>query len=136
MLVKPEKQAVHLIPQGIYGMILSQGKARKKREGLEMFEPKVRSGQTDRLMKAMLSLDSEETAYRFFEDLCTIPEIKSISQRLEVAYLLRKGETYQKIEEVTGASSATISRVNRALSYGADGYNRVLNAMDEIEDPK
>ncbi len=101
-----------------------------------MFEPKVRSGQTDRLMKAMLSLDSEETAYRFFEDLCTIPEIKSISQRLEVAYLLRKGETYQKIEEVTGASSATISRVNRALSYGADGYNRVLNAMDEIEDPK
>ena len=101
-----------------------------------MFEPKVRSGQTDRLMKAMLSLDSEETAYRFFEDLCTIPEIKSISQRLEVAYLLRKGETYQKIEEVTGASSATISRVNRALSYGADGYNRVLNAMDENEDPK
>ncbi len=136
MLVKPKKQAVHLILQGIYGMILSQGKARKKREGLEMFEPKVRSGQTDRLMKAMLSLDSEETAYRFFEDLCTIPEIKSISQRLEVAYLLRKGETYQKIEEVTGASSATISRVNRALSYGADGYNRVLNAMDEIEDPK
>ncbi len=99
-----------------------------------MFEPKVKNGQMDRLMEAILLLDSEETAYRFFEDLCTIPELKSISQRLEVAWLLRKKETYQKIEEVTGASSATISRVNRALSYGADGYNRVLDAMEAAEE--
>lgn len=98
-----------------------------------MFEPKVRNEQTDMLMKAVLLLDSEETAYRFFEDICTIPEVKSISQRLQVAYYLRKKETYQKIEEITGASSATISRVNRALSYGADGYNRILDAMEAQE---
>jgi TrpR-related protein YerC/YecD len=98
-----------------------------------MFEPKIRNKQTDLLMKAMLTLQSEEDAYRFFEDLCTIPEIKSISQRLEVAELLRKKETYQKIAEETGASSATISRVNRALTYGADGYNRLFEQMDEAE---
>ncbi len=96
-----------------------------------MFEPKIRSSQTDMLMKAVLALDNEEDAYRFFEDLCTIPEIRSISQRLEVAVLLRRGETYQQIAEQTGASSATISRVNRSLSYGADGYDRVLNKMAE-----
>ena len=96
-----------------------------------MFEPKVRNHQTDMLMKAILSLKSEEDAYRFFEDLCTIPEIKSISQRLEVAYLLDKKETYQKIADDTGASSATISRVNRALIYGSDGYRRVLEAIGE-----
>ena len=96
-----------------------------------MFEPKVRNRQTDLLMKAVLLIRNEEDAYRFFEDLCTIPEIKSISQRLEVAELLRKKETYQKIAEQTGASSATISRVNRALSYGADGYNRIFDIMDQ-----
>ena len=96
-----------------------------------MFEPKVRNRQTDLLMKAILLIRNEEDAYRFFEDLCTIPEIKSISQRLEVAELLRKKETYQKIAEQTGASSATISRVNRALSYGADGYNRIFDIMDQ-----
>ena len=96
-----------------------------------MFEPKIRNTQTDLLMRAVLALNSEEDAYRFFEDLCTIPEIKSISQRLEVAYLLCKKETYQKIADETGASSATISRVNRALTYGADGYRRVLEALGE-----
>jgi len=99
-----------------------------------MFEPKIRNGQTDRLMKAVLMLENEEDAYRFFEDLCTIPEIRSIAQRLEVAYLLRGGETYQKIAEETGASSATISRVNRALSYGADGYSRVLDRMEGLNE--
>ena len=96
-----------------------------------MFEPKVKNPQTDMLMKAVVSLRDEEDAYRFFEDLCTIPEIRSISQRLAVAELLRKGETYQKIAEETGASSATISRVNRALTYGADGYSRVLKEMEK-----
>ena len=98
-----------------------------------MFEPKVKNQQTALLMKAIMLIDNEEDAYRFFEDLCTIPEIKSISQRLEVAELLRKKETYQKIAEETGASSATISRVNRALTYGADGYNRLFEQMDEAE---
>ena len=96
-----------------------------------MFEPKIKNTQTDLLMKAILTLKNEEDAYRFFEDLCTIPEIKSISQRLEVAYLLDRKETYQKIADETGASSATISRVNRSLIYGADGYRRVLEAMGD-----
>jgi TrpR-related protein YerC/YecD len=98
-----------------------------------MFEPIVKNPQTDMLIKAVISLENEEDAYRFFEDLCTIPEIRSISQRLAVARLLRKKETYQKIAEETGASTATISRVNRALTYGADGYNRVLNEMEKNE---
>ena len=96
-----------------------------------MFEPKVKNKQTDMLMNAVIQLHDVEDAYRFFEDLCTIPEIRSISQRLEVADLLRKKETYQRIAEETGASSATISRVNRALNYGADGYNRVLDDMEK-----
>ena len=96
-----------------------------------MFEPKVKNHQTDLLVKAILILQNEEDVYRFLEDLCTIPEIKSIIQRLEVAELLRKRETYQKIAVQTGASSATISRVNRALTYGADGYNRVLEEMEK-----
>ena len=96
-----------------------------------MFEPKVKNRQTDMLMNAVIRLHDLEDAYRFFEDLCTIPEIRSISQRLEVADLLRKKETYQRIAEETGASSATISRVNRALNYGADGYNRVLDDMEK-----
>ena len=94
-----------------------------------MFEPKIQNRQTDLLMRAVLALETEEEAYRFFEDLCTIPEIRSIAQRLEVAYLLRKKETYQKIAEETGASSATISRVKRSLSYGAEGYDRVLDRI-------
>ena len=96
-----------------------------------MFVPKVKNRQTDMLMNAVIQLHDVEDAYRFFEDLCTIPEIRSISQRLEVADLLRKKETYQRIAEETGASSATISRVNRALNYGADGYNRVLDEMEK-----
>ena len=96
-----------------------------------MFEPKVKNRQTDMLMNAIIRLHDLEDAYRFFEDLCTIPEIRSISQRLEVAWLLTKKETYQRIADETGASSATISRVNRALIYGADGYRRVLEAMGE-----
>ena len=95
-----------------------------------MFEPKVKNGQTDLLMEAVLKLESVEDAYRFFEDICTIAEIKSMAQRIEVARLLRAGVTYQEIAREPGASSATISRVNRALLYGAEGYVRVLDALD------
>ena len=94
-----------------------------------MFEPKVKSEQTELLMRAVLNLQTSEDAYRFFEDICTIAEVKSMAQRIEVARLLREGVTYQEIARQTGASSATISRVNRALLYGADGYRRVLDAM-------
>jgi len=95
-----------------------------------MFEPKVRNEQTDLLMESILQLNTVEDAYRYFEDLCTIAEVKSMAQRVEVASLLRRGVTYQEIARETGASSATISRVNRALLYGADGYRRVLDAME------
>ncbi|MBR3765421.1 MAG: helix-turn-helix domain-containing protein [Clostridia bacterium] len=98
-----------------------------------MYESRIRSEQADLLMKAVLQLRSEEDAYRFFEDVCTIAEMKSMAQRLEVAVLLRSGVTYQEIARQTGASSATISRVNRALLYGADGYSRVLDALDGQE---
>lgn len=97
-----------------------------------MFEPKVKNEQTELLMNAMLQLTSVDDAYRFFEDVCTIAEVKSMAQRIEVARLLRAGVTYQEIAKETGASSATISRVNRALLYGADGYRRVLDAMEEV----
>lgn len=95
-----------------------------------MYESRIQSGQADLLMEAILHLETVEDAYRFFEDICTIAEIRSMAQRLEVAKLLRDRVTYQEIAKQTGASSATISRVNRALLYGADGYTRVLDAMD------
>ena len=98
------------------------------------FVPKVKNQQTDLLMQAVLELKTEEDAYRFFEDICTIAELKSMAQRLEVAMLLRRKVTYQEIVRITGASSATISRVNRALTYGADGYHQVLSAMDSDDD--
>ncbi len=96
-----------------------------------MFTPKVKSKQTDWLVEAVLQLETPEDAYRFFEDICTIQEFKSIAQRFEVALLLREKVTYHEIAARTGASSATISRVNRALNYGVDGYNRVLDKMQE-----
>jgi TrpR-related protein YerC/YecD len=99
-----------------------------------MFESKVRNDQTDLLMEAVQQLQSTEDAYRFFEDICTIAEVKSMAQRIEVARLLRAGVTYQEIAKETGASSATISRVNRALLYGADGYRRVLDALEATEE--
>ena len=99
-----------------------------------MFDSKVKNEQTDLLMDAVLQLHTVEDAYRFFEDICTIAELKSMAQRIEVATLLRKGVTYQEIARETGASSATISRVNRALLYGADGYRRVLDALDKVDD--
>lgn len=94
-----------------------------------MIESKIKSEQADLFMKAVLKLNTVEEAYRFFEDICTIPELRSIAQRLEVAALLRSKVTYQEIARRTGASSATISRVNRALLYGAEGYNHVLDEL-------
>ena len=98
-----------------------------------MYTPKIRNKQTDLLVRALLSLENEEDAYRFLEDVCSIAELHSISQRMEVAALLRQGVTYQRIAADTGASSATISRVNRSLTYGADGYNRVPDKFDSQE---
>ncbi|NLL46736.1 MAG: helix-turn-helix domain-containing protein [Clostridiales bacterium] len=96
-----------------------------------MYESKVKGPDTDSLFRAILTLENLEDCYRFFDDICTINEIKSMAQRLEVARMLKKGETFNTIAEETGASTATISRVNRCLKYGADGYNTVLARMGE-----
>lgn len=86
---------------------------------------------TDQLFKAILSLKDEEQCYKFFEDICTISELKAMAQRLEVARMLDEGCIYEIIVEKTGASTATISRVKRCLVYGADGYNSVMQVIKE-----
>lgn len=93
------------------------------------YNPKIKSKQADELFEAILKLETIEECYRFFEDICTIKEIQVIAQRLEVAKLLKSNKTYNEIEEVTGASTATISRINRALNYGQDGYNMVFERL-------
>lgn len=91
---------------------------------------KLKNSQTDYLFKAILSLKDQQECYAFFEDLCTVTELKGLSQRLEVARLLRQGITYAEIAEKTGASTATISRVNRSLAYGSDGYRIVFERLE------
>ena len=83
------------------------------------------------LFEAVLSLESIEECAAFFDDVCTIKEIQDLSQRFAVARLLDKGEKYQKIEETTGASTATISRVNKCLAYGSGGYRAVLKKAND-----
>jgi len=90
---------------------------------------KLKNEETLLLMKALLTLNNEEECFNFFDDICTVTEIKSMAQRLEVAVLLRKGMSYNDIAKETGASSATISRVNRCINYGSDGYNTVLERL-------
>ena len=92
---------------------------------------RIRNEATDGLFHAILSLQSMEECYTFFEDVCTINEIQSLSQRFEVAKLLREKQTYLEIAEKTGASTATISRVNRSLIYGCDAYDMVFSRMEE-----
>ncbi|RKD29033.1 YerC/YecD family TrpR-related protein [Thermohalobacter berrensis] len=93
------------------------------------YESKLKDKYLDELFEAILSLDNIEECYRFFEDICTINEIQSIAQRLQVAKMLKQKRTYNEIKEKTGASTATISRVNRALNYGADGYKIILERL-------
>lgn len=94
---------------------------------------KMKDELTDRLFKAILLLENIEECYNFFEDICTITEIKALAQRLEVARMLKNGKTYTEISEKTGASTATISRVNRFLNYGADGYKVILERLENLE---
>lgn len=89
---------------------------------------------TDRLLDGILTLKTREECYEFFEDLCTINELRDMSQRLEVARMLEAGEKYDRIEDATGASTATISRVKRCLKYGADGYVTVLGRLSQEEE--
>lgn len=94
-----------------------------------MFESKLKSKQTDLLAQAFLNLETQEDCYRLFEDLFTIREVQDLSSRIEIALMLRDRITYNEIVEKTGASTATIGRVNRALNYGAGGYARVMEKM-------
>jgi TrpR-related protein YerC/YecD len=91
--------------------------------------PKLRDADADTLFRAVLQLHTVDECYRFFEDLCTIGELKALAQRFAVARMLAEGRTYERIAARTGASSATISRVRRFLTYGADGYTLVLERL-------
>lgn len=91
----------------------------------------INNESTNALFSAILQLKTLEECRRFFSDLCTISELKSMSQRMEVALMLREGSVYTDIAEKTGASTATISRVNRCINYGSDGYNLVIDRMEK-----
>ncbi|MEG1848777.1 MAG: YerC/YecD family TrpR-related protein [Lachnospiraceae bacterium] len=91
---------------------------------------KIKTESVDYLFDAILSLKDKEECYSFFEDLCTVNELLSLSQRFEVASMLREHKTYLEIAEKTGASTATISRVNRSLNYGTDGYELIFKRLE------
>ena len=90
---------------------------------------KIKTEAVDHLFDAILCLENREECYSFFEDLCTVNELLSLSQRFEVASMLKAGNTYMEIAEKTGASTATISRVNRSLNYGNDGYEMIFSRL-------
>lgn len=93
---------------------------------------KLQDENVDALFKAILTLQTTDECYRFFEDLCTVPELKAMSQRLAVAQMLTQRHIYTDIVAKTGASTATISRVARALNYGSDGYRLVFDRTKEL----
>jgi len=96
----------------------------------------IRTSAVDNLFEAILSLRNPEECYTFFEDICTVNELLSLSQRFEVARMLRNQKTYLEIAEKTGASTATISRVNRSLNYGNDGYDMVFTRVSGYKEEK
>ena len=97
---------------------------------------KLHSEAVDQLFEAILCLKNKEECYTFFEDVCTINELLSFSQRYEVAKMLREKKTYLEIAEKTGASTATISRVNRSLNFGNDGYDLTFARLGDMEQSK
>ena len=103
----------------------------KNQERKRAMNKKIKTEAVDHLFQAILTLKSPEECYIFFEDVCTINELLSLSQRYEVAKMLREGKTYLEIAERTGASTATISRVNRSLNYGNDGYDMVFARLGD-----
>ena len=94
---------------------------------------KLKTPAVEQLFDAILSLENREECFDFFEDVCTINELLSLSQRFEVAKMLREHKTYLDIAEKTGASTATISRVNRSLNYGNDGYDKVFKRLNMLD---
>lgn len=94
-----------------------------------MSADRIRNSDTDHLVRAFAALDDPDEVFAFLQDVCTVREIQEIAQRLAVARMLAAGEHYDRISEATGASTTTISRVNRCLNYGADGYATVLRRL-------
>ncbi len=92
---------------------------------------KMQDKEMDRLMDGIASLENREEAYAFLQDICTVKELEALSQRFEVARLLREKRTYNDIASETGASTTTVTRVSRALNYGQDGYDMVLDRVSE-----
>lgn len=101
----------------------------------ENMNKKIKTDSVDYLFEAVMSLKDKNECYNFFEDLCTVNELLSLSQRFEVAAMLKTRKTYLEIAEKTGASTATISRVNRSLNYGNDGYDLVFERIGMIDAP-
>ena len=97
------------------------------------YESKIKNRAADDLFDAIMSIEDLDECYKFFSDLCTVKEIRAMAQRYGVAKLLLDKKTYSEIEEATGASTATISRINRTLQYGAYGYISVIERMKEEE---
>jgi len=95
------------------------------------YHSKLQNEEIDHLFDAILSLQTQEECYRFFEDICTIKELQSIAQRLHVAKLLREKKTYSDIKDITQASTVTISRINKCLVYGSDGYRLILDRLEQ-----
>lgn len=98
---------------------------------MDEFKSKLQNKEVDFLCDAIMCLENREECYRFLEDICTIKEIKDLEQRLNVAKMLKSKITYLEIAAATGASTATISRVNRCLIYGSDGYKIVLDRLEK-----
>ena len=94
---------------------------------------KIHTPSVDRLFEAVLGLESVEECYRFFEDICTIKEVLEMAQRLDTAFLLDEGKNYQTIAQEVGISTATISRVNKCLMYGSDGYRLAIDRLRAAE---
>ena len=100
---------------------------------MDAYVSRLKSEELDDVFRAILSLQDASECYQFFEDMCTINELQAIAQRWQVARQLDAGETYQDIAHKYNASSATISRVNRCLDYGAGGYRLILDRMKQPE---
>ena len=94
-----------------------------------MYNSRLKDPRIDRLFDAVLTLQNHDDCYRFFEDLCTVAELKSLAQRMQVAEMLYQEQSYNAIAEKSGASTATISRVKKCVNYGADGYKLVIQKM-------
>jgi TrpR-related protein YerC/YecD len=112
-------------------VVKSEYRQNTAREGVGGMSKNIKSEEVDSLFEAVLCLKDVTECYAFFEDICTVNELHSLAQRLQVAKMLRDSHTYLEIAEKTGASTATISRVNRSLNYGNDGYDMVFTRLKD-----